>query len=214
MRGRPDVLTALSFLCTRVSKPTEQDLQKLSRVFKYLRGTADLVLTLEADNLNVFKWWVDGSYGVHQDLKGHTGATMSLGKGSILSASTKQKLNTRSSTECELVGVDDAMCRIIWTRYFLIEQGYDPKESIVYQDNQSAMLLEKNGIASSSKRTRHIEIRYFFIADRIRTKELMVEYCPTEDMVADFFTKPLQGYLFYKLRALVMNLPAPTRTDA
>ena len=91
------------------------------------------------------------------------------------------------------------------------QRSMDPKEilktdNVVYQDNQSAMLLEKNGKASSGKRTRHINIRYFFATDRINAKEMRVAYCPTGDMVADFFTKPLQGVLFCKLRHLIMNV--------
>jgi hypothetical protein len=100
----------------------------------------------------------------------------------------------------------------LWTRYFLEAQGYDVSDSIVYQDNQSAMLLEKNGHGSSSKRTRHINIRYFFVADRIAAGEVKVEYCPTGDMLADFFTKPLQGSSFRKFREQILNLksdPAP-----
>jgi hypothetical protein len=68
------------------------------------------------------------------------------------------------------------------------------------------MLLEKNGRASSSKRTRHINIRYFFVTDRINAKEISVEYCPTGEMIADFFTKPLQGSLFKKFRDQIMNV--------
>eukprot|EP00957_Ditylum_brightwellii_P027214 2057329-Ditylum_brightwellii.AAC.1 len=61
----------------------------------------------------------------------------------------KQRLNTKSSTETELIGVDDAMPHVLWTRYFLEAQGYNEKSSTVYQDNLSAMLLEKNGKWSS-----------------------------------------------------------------
>ena len=131
---------------------------------------------------------------------------MSLGKGSIYSASKTQRLNTKSSTEAELVGVDDVSAQILCTRYFLEGQGYDVKDNTLYQDNQSAMLLEKNGRASSSKRTRHINVRYFFITDRIKSRELNVAYCPTGDMVADYFTKPLQGSAFRKLRDIIMNV--------
>ena len=67
----------------------------------------------------------------------------------------------------------------------------------MYQDNQSAILLENNGKKSSSKRTRHINIRYYFITDRIKNGKLEIEYCPTDDMVADYFTKPLQGKSSY-----------------
>ena len=111
----------------------------------------------------------------------------------------KQRLNTRSSTESELVGVDDMMPIILWTRYFLLSQGYGIIENLLLQDNKSAILLERNGKASSSKRTRHINIRYFFVCDRVNMKEISVHWCPTKEMVADFWTKPLQGSHFRKL---------------
>ena len=84
-------------------------------------------------------------------------------------------------------------------------QGYEIKPSILNQDNESAIKLERNGRASSGQRTRHIDIRHFFLADRIKNNEFAVKYCPTEMMVADFFTKPLQGNLFRKLSAVIMG---------
>jgi hypothetical protein len=131
---------------------------------------------------------------------------MSLGKGSVYSASTRQKLNTKSSTEAELVGVDDVMPQVLWTRYFLEAQGYEVRDNKIYQDNQSTMLLAKNGRASSGKRTRHINIRYFFVADRVKSGEVSIDYCPTGEMLGDFFTKPLQGVAFKKFRAKILNL--------
>jgi hypothetical protein len=138
-------------------------------------------------------------------MRSHTGAVLSLGKGGVYSISTRQKINTKSSTEAELVGVDDAMSLIIWTKNFLEAQEYRASDNVVYQDNQSAMLLERNGRASSGKRTRHVDIRYFFVTDRINQKQMCVEYCPTEEMIADFFTKPLQGSLFRKFRTFLLN---------
>ena len=140
---------------------------------------------------------------------------MSLGKGSVYSLSRKQRIKTKSSMEAELVGVNDGMPLVVWTRNFLTSQGFEISDNVVYQDNQSAMLLEKNGKASSGWRTRHIDIRYFFVTDRIKNNEMRIEYCPTGDMVADFFTKPLQGSLFRKLRGLILNTPVrPTSTSA
>eukprot|EP00980_Cylindrotheca_fusiformis_P025651 scaffold14334_cov100-Cylindrotheca_fusiformis.AAC.1 len=129
-----------------------------------------------------------------------------MGKGSVYSKSTRQKINTRSSTEAELVGVNDAMSLILWTRNFLEAQGYTVTDNVVWQDNQSAMLLENNGTRSSSKRTRHLEIRYFFVTDNIKRGRMTVQYCPTDDMIADFFTKPLQGAKFQKFCQQVLNL--------
>ena len=205
-RARPDIQTAVSFLCTRVKCPDEDDWKKLKRMFQYLRGTRELVLTLEGEDLRVIKWWVDASYAVHHDMRSHTGGVMSLGKGAAYSTSTRQKLNTKSSTEAELVGVDDCMGQILWTRYFIEAQGYDVQDNVVYRDNQSSILLEKNGRGSSSKRTKHVRVRYFFITDRISLGDLKVEYCPTGLMVADFFTKPLQGTQFRLMRDWIMNI--------
>jgi hypothetical protein len=208
MRARPDIMTAVSFLTTRVSSPDIDDRNKLRRVIQYIRATRDLHLTLEPDDLLVYKWHIDASFAVHPNMRSHTGATATCGKGSFVSVSTKQKINTRSSTTAELVGVDDVMGRILWTINFLKCQGYDAKHTIG-QDNQSAILLEQNGRLSSSKRTRHMNIRYFFITDCIAKNLVNIEYVPTKEMLADFFTKPLGGYLFKKMRAMIMNLPMP-----
>ena len=206
-RARPDIATAISFLTCRVTKADEHDFKKLVRVGRYLRGTIHLSLYLSADGSMIAKWYADGSHAVHNNFRGHSGGGLSLGGGFAYSNSSKQKMNTRSSTETELVAADDQMPMIIWTNNFLTEQGYALKDTVLYQDNQSAILLERNGRRSSSKRTRHLNIRFFFISDRINNKELSVVYCPTEEMIADFFTKPLQGKLFRKFRKLIMNYP-------
>ena len=178
--------TAVAFLCTRVKAPDVDDYKKLGRTMMYLRGTLNMPLTLEADECNIVKWWVDASFAVHPDMRSHTGGVMMLGKGAIYGTSTRQKLNTKSSTEAELVGVNDIMPQALWTRYFLEAQGYDVIESIIYQDNKSTILLAENGKASSGKRTRHINIRYFFVKDRVASGEVKIEHCPTKDMVGDF----------------------------
>jgi hypothetical protein len=162
----------VAFLCTQVQSPDVDDYKKLMRVVKYLRGCPQLSLTLEADQAMVINWYVDASYAVHEDMKGHTGVVMTMGKGAAYSSSSKQKINTRSSTETELVGVNNVLGQVLWTQYFLEGQGYMVKENLLLQDNKSAMLLETNGLASSSKRTRHISIRYYFVQDKIASGEV------------------------------------------
>lgn len=134
---------------------------------------------------------------------------MSLGRGCPYSSSTKQKINTRSSTTAELVGVNDAMTMILWTRLFLEGLGMKVTENVIHKDNQSTMLPAKNGRQSSGKTTRHLNIRYYFVTDQVKQDRVSIKkYFPTEDMLADFFTKPLQGALFQKMRAYTMNLPS------
>ena len=130
---------------------------------------------------------------------------MTMGGGTPISTSRKQRLNTRSSTEAELVGVDDMSTMIFWTKLFMEEQGYEVKKNILHQDNKSTILLEKNGKKSSGHRTRAINIRYFFMTDQIERGNLEVEYCPTREMIGDYMTKPLQGSLFRNFKKMIMG---------
>ena len=88
-------------------------------------------------------------------------------------------------------------------------QGYEIKENILYQDNKSTILLLENGKRSSSKRTRALNIRYFFLPDQIERGNLKVVYCPTGAMIADYMSKPLQGKLFQEFRADIMGFEKP-----
>jgi hypothetical protein len=122
-----------------------------------------------------------------------------------MSKSSQQKLNTKNSTEAELVGASNYLPYPIWAKYFLEAQGYAQTENIFYQDNQSTIRFEKNGQKSCGPNSRHINIRYFFIQNRIGLVSIDVQYCPTEQMLADFFTEPLQGHLFQNFREVIMG---------
>ncbi len=204
-RARPDIHPAIAVLCTRVNSPTESDWGNLLHMMRFLNRTKEDKLILRADNLHILKWYVDASFAVHPDFRSHTGAGLTLGKGFPITMSRKQKLNTRSSTESELVGADDASQLILWTKLFMEAQGYEIEKNILYQDNKSTIQLLKNGKQSSSKRTRAINIRYFFLTDQIEKGNLMVEYCPTKEMWADFMTKPLQGQPEVLMRGKIMG---------
>ena len=164
------------------------------------------MLTLEADDEQSNEYWIDAAFAVHPDYKSHTGAMQSLGKGAVSSISSKQKVNSRSSTEAELIGIDDVISKVLWSKRFIEAQGFPLKATIIYRDNTSSMKLEENGRASASKRTRHFNIKYFYVTDLVQRKEFNLKYCPTDDMLADYFTKPLVGTKFVKMRKIIMNL--------
>jgi hypothetical protein len=103
---------------------------------------------------------------------------------------------------CEQYYVHDT----IWTRNFIQSRRYNIKDNVVFQDNKSAILLEKKGQKSSTKPTWHLDIRCFFITDNIKQGAVRVEYCITENMFADFFTKPLQGSIFRKMAKQILNI--------
>jgi hypothetical protein len=131
-QARRDFQAAVSFLTTRVKDPDEDDWGNLRQVFKYLNGTKHLKLTLEVNQLKfAVHWYIDGSHHIHKDCRGQTGFLVTLGKGAVLSSSTKMKCNTKSSTETELISFADKLPDILWKRYFIKCQGYDLDEYIV-----------------------------------------------------------------------------------
>ena len=122
----------------------------------------------------------------------------------MYASSTKQKVVGKSSTEAELIGLTDGSSQIVWARDYLQHQGYSTHATIVNQDNKSTIVMATKG-KSNSGRSKHINVRYFYIKDRIDAGELVLQYLPTEQMVADILTKPLQGALFRSIRSKLLN---------
>ena len=205
-RVRPDFLLAVVYLSTRVLCSTDRDLRKLMRLLKYLNGTKDLVLTVRpSDGFLEILTFVDASFAVHPDMRSHTGCIITFGAGGIYFKSSKQKLNSKSSTEAELIGLSESLNTVIWLRDFLISQGYDMGPAVIYQDNMSTITMIENG-SGSNERTRYINIKFFFAHDRAKKGEITIKHMPTDDMLADFLTKPLQGEKFRMMRSKLLNM--------
>jgi len=198
-RVRTDLLLVIGFLKTRVSCADEYDWLKLNRCLAYLNATKDLGLTLGAKRPIGIDSSIDASHAVYDNGRSQGGLAISLGLGVVKARSHKLGLNTKSSCESELVTTSDNVSEVVWVREFLIGQGYNLGPARVRQDNQATIRLLEKG-RSDSKRTKHINTRFFFIHDRIEKGEVVLEYTPTSEMVADFFTKPLQGALFLRMR--------------
>ena len=86
----------------------------------------------------------------------------------------------------------------------MIEQGYD-LTTLIKEDNRSTILLMKNGRLSAGKRTKHLDIRYFYVRDLTERGIVQVEHCTTDEMVADFCTNPIQGRKFQVFRDMILN---------
>ena len=147
--------------------------------------------------------WIDAAYTINLYMKCQTGGTMSMGLGVLHGKCIKQKLNVKSSTEAELVGVSEYIAYNIWLLYFMHEQGYMIKNNTLFQDNQSIILMLKNGRNSCTGNSRHINIRCFFVKDRVDKKEVKIEYCPTENMLADFLQNSPFRTIMHSQRLLV-----------
>ena len=200
-RTKPECLVTVAFLATRVNKCTTDDVDKLQRLVRYIYATRDsgVLLRPGAGGITV-RLFVDASYGVHSDGRSHTGSCVVIGDvGAVHCRSSKQLIVTKSSTEAELVGLSDSANQGIFIRTFLIAQGYEMEPVNIYQDNQSCMALVERS-RSGAERTRHIQIRYFWVKERVDTGEVRVEYLRSEDMYANVLTKPLQGAQFQRER--------------
>ena len=173
----------------RVCTPDKENWSKLIHLMQYITGTRTLALILSANGSGILKWWVDASFAVYHNMQGNSRGGLSLGCGFPIVRSTKQKLNTKISTDIEIVGFDDFMPAIFWTRYFIAFQGYNVKDNCQHQDNKSYDLMGKNGKTLIRPRTKHINIRYFFITHRVKKVEFSLLWCSTGDMIGDYMTK-------------------------
>ena len=102
-----------------VNKSVQTRLEQIKKDIKFLKKTKEEKLTLEADDTQTIDWYIDAAFGVHDDMKSHTGACMNWGKGMICAFSNKQKVNSRSSIEAELIAVDDEVLKVMWTKQFI-----------------------------------------------------------------------------------------------
>lgn len=200
-RARPDCLVAAAFLATRVTKSDKDDLGKLSRLLKYINGTRERGIVLRAGTAGIqVSAYIDAAYGVHTDGKSHTGSVIVIGdSGAVHCKSTKQSIVTKSSTEAELVALSDSANQAFHIRNFLCAQGHDLMPVTIYQDNLSCIAMAERG-RSTSERTRHISIRYYWLKERVDKGEARITHLRTEGMYANVLTKPLQGSQFRRER--------------
>ncbi len=148
----------------RVTLQNQGDWAKLVKLMNFLKATENDVPRLYADDTQTIKWYVDAAFAVHPNYKSHTGATLTFSSGVLASVSTKQKVNSRSSTEAELVAVDDVLTKVLWTKLFVEAHGHKVQANVIYRDNQSSMKLELNSKSSLGKREQDISTSSIFIS--------------------------------------------------
>ena len=208
-RTRPDILFAVSYLATHCSEPTEPLYEKAKKLLSYLKTTKNLKLTHKCDNDGPKKLlftFIDASYAIHKDMKGHSGCLIFDESGNLLYASsTKQKLMSKSSTDAEIIAVHSSMNTIEEMRD-LFNYLNDSNDSVcLYQDNLSAKFLMEHGDSSSDK-SKHMKVRYFYIKEKVDDDIINIQYRDTKRMWADLLTKPITNKNnFYACRSILMN---------
>jgi len=174
-------------------------------MLQYVSGTLKIARIISIEDFDDMHIFIDAAHGTHRDMRGQTGGCVRFGLGVVNCRSNKQNLNSKSSTETELIGNSDYLPYPIWLVYFMGHRGYDVKRKLLHQDNQSMIGMLKNGKKSCGKQSRNLNLRIFWTTDKLRELGIDVVYCRTELMLGDFFTKPLQGNLFRRMRDVVMG---------
>ena len=96
-------------------------------------------MTIDINDITQLHFYADSAHMLNSDIKGHTGAFVTIGGGAILAKSKKQRLNSSSSCESELIGTGEYLKHVTWVRNFMLAQGYKMKPTILYQDNESTI---------------------------------------------------------------------------
>ena len=205
-RTYPECLGAIGFLSTRVNCCTNYDISKLIRLLSYVNKypAQRLVLRTSSEAYRVYML-ADASYGLHADHKSQSAANVGIGDkgyyGATVSVqSTKQSQTAKSSAEAELICASDKTGELLHTDRLMRAQGYtDMAIPILYQDNMSTMDLIDKGKPTSS-RSRHIELKDFWLHEKQDRGEIVIQYLPTEEMYINVLTKPVQGSQFIRER--------------
>ena len=189
---RPDIAAAVSAVSRFMENPGSEHWTAVKHIMRYLKNTADWVLTLGSGCKLQLVGYCDADWA-GGDLDGRrstTGYTFSLGSGSIVWSSKRQPTVALSTTEAEYMATTNAAREAIWLRRLLGELGYTQAEpTVIYSDNQGSIKLAHNPVHHS--RTKHIDVQHHFVRELVESNVVALRYCPTDANVADVLTKPL-----------------------
>ena len=204
LRVRFDILFTVSVLSKHCKAPTQKHYDDLQHLIRYVNGTISKSITLDADSLTIHVY-ADASFMTHPDRKGHTGVVVTMGEnGQFLAArSATQKCITTSSTDSEALAAYESNPLLKESSKLMTAFGY-PSIPILHQDNISAIHMMETG-GGSKKHTKHFDMRLRFLQEMIANYEFTTEYTPTENMLADTFTKALPGKSFHNSMNTLFN---------
>lgn len=203
---RPDIAVSASILGRKVSNPTESDWVEVKRVIRYLKGTIDYKLKLgesggSSSDANIIGY-ADADWGGDvKDRKSTSGHCFKIHGGTVSRTSRKQECISLSSTEAEYVSLSEACQESIWLQNLLKDFQVPNDDMVLYEDNQSCLKLLDN--EKFSNKSKHIKIKYHFARELNKSNRINFEYCPTEIMIADLLTKPLESVKLRKLTELI-----------
>lgn len=196
---RPDISVAVNKTCQFMHDPYVEHWELLKRILRYLKHTVDHGLFLRASSDNSLHAYSDADWeGNLDDRRSTSGYCIYFGGNLISWSAYKQKTVSKSSTEEKYRGIAIATSELIWIQSLLKELGIATTSPTLWCDNLGAIYLTANPVFHA--RTKHIEIDYHFVRERVAGKELQVRFISSKDQLADIFTKGLASPRFQYLR--------------
>lgn len=204
-KTRPDLTLAVGLESRHVENPSGQDIMNVKRTFRYLKGTQDTGLSfLASDKEESLNGYCDADYANDKDTRrSTTGYIIFFGKSPITWCTRRQPIVALSSTEAEFIAAADCVKELLYLKNLLRELTNNDVVVNLNIDNQSAMKLCKNGIFN--KRSKHIDVRYHFLSENVKQGKVNLFYIPTNENVADMFTKPLAHVKFGSFKKYVVD---------
>jgi hypothetical protein len=199
---RPDILMPVTFLATKSANPMQSDFNKGLKILSYVKGTKNKALFFKANVKPTLEIFADAAHMLHKDAKGHGGIIGTLGSAPIFSKSFKFKLVTRSSTESEMISLEESVTFALWLTTLLKDFEFRTILPVtIHQDNLSTIGIVMNG--GSFNRSKHMISKYAFVKQYVDSGQIKLVHCRTNVMVADMLTKPLNGSDLKRLSDLV-----------
>lgn len=201
---RPDIAYAVSRAASKMAKPSVNDWIDVKRIFGYLMTTRNLGLYYGKDYKDevTLEAYADADFAAdYRDRKSRTGYIIFLNNCPIIWQSRKQRSVSTSTTEAEYMAASDAAQDLIWINQLLEETNLSGKvKCTLHMDNTAALNISKNPV--NHGRSKHIDVRYHYLREKVNNGQLQVVYTRTEDMIADALTKPLPAHMLKDLRVL------------
>ena len=207
--SRPDVKQVVGMVARFQDAPKESHVQAVKRIFRYLKGTIDLGLWYPRKNSFSLKAYSDADWeGCVDDIKSTSGGAFFLGESLVAWTSKKQSSISLSTIEVEYIAVAECCTQVEWMKQTLQDIKVVFEEpTTIYYDNTSAISLSKNLVQHS--KAKHIPIKYHYLRDQAASKNIKLEYVPTQEHIAYIFTKPLSRDVFEYLRQRLGVVPLP-----
>lgn len=213
--SHPEIQHAVMVLSKKLQAPDTTDLNRVKRIFRYLKGVKHLGLFYHRGQDDSYPTllalsdsdWA-GDVGNRRSISGNA---MMLGNCVVSWMAKQQPIVAQSSTEAEYIAANEAGREVVWLRMLMDEIGYkQDKPTDLLLDNQVAMLMVK-GDAKYNRR-KHIAVKYFWIREQITNNAIDVKWIDTKNQLADIFTKTLESTQFGYLCSMITGINQMTTT--